>query len=131
MSASVLVFNYDPLLAQIELKHIRTEHMEKDAQEHLYHTKRCRRYRWPLESSLLCQLILSIHCNLPFYAQTAIFFSKLYSCGIHVIPVTVIIIVFILLHEKFLQFDWLRAVVFQLNLKYLQVKITNSLLVVV
>ena len=24
---------------------------------------------------------------------------------------------FILLHEKFLQFDWLRAVVFQLNLK--------------
>ena len=32
---------------------------------------------------------------------------------------------FILLHEKFLQFDWLRAVVFQLNLKYLDVKITN------
>ena len=28
----------------------------------------------------------------------------------------------ILLHEKFLQFDWLRAVVFQLNLKYLHVK---------
>ena len=27
----------------------------------------------------------------------------------------------ILLHEKFLQFDWLRAVVFQLNLKYLLV----------
>ena len=25
----------------------------------------------------------------------------------------------ILLHEKFLQFDWLRAVVLQLNLKYL------------
>ena len=25
---------------------------------------------------------------------------------------------FILLHKKFLQFDWLRAVVFQLNLKY-------------
>ena len=33
--------------------------------------------------------------------------------------------VVILLHEKFLQFDWLRAVVFQLNLKYLHVKITN------
>ena len=32
---------------------------------------------------------------------------------------------FILLHEKLLQFDWLRAVVFQLNLKYLHVKITN------
>ena len=27
---------------------------------------------------------------------------------------------FILLREKLLQFDWLRAVVFQLNLKYLQ-----------
>ena len=37
----------------------------------------------------------------------------------------------ILLHEKFLQFDWLRAVVFQLNLKYLHVKITNHLRVVV
>ena len=37
----------------------------------------------------------------------------------------------ILLHEKFLQFDWLRAVVFQLNLKYLLVKITNLLRVVV
>ena len=32
---------------------------------------------------------------------------------------------FTLLHEKFLQFEWLRAVVFQLNLKYLHVKITN------
>ena len=37
----------------------------------------------------------------------------------------------ILLREKFLQFDWLRAVVFQLNLKYLHVKITNLLGVVV
>ena len=39
--------------------------------------------------------------------------------------------VLILLHEKFLQFDWLRAVVFQLNLKYLHVKITNLSRVVV
>ena len=39
--------------------------------------------------------------------------------------------VFILLHEKFLQFDWLRTVVFQLNLKYLHVKITNLLPVVI
>ena len=38
---------------------------------------------------------------------------------------------FIPLHEKFLQFDWLRAVVFQLNLKYLHVKITNLFQVVV
>ena len=41
------------------------------------------------------------------------------------------IIFFILLHEKFLQFDWLRAVVFELNLKYLHVKIINLLRVVV
>ena len=34
---------------------------------------------------------------------------------------------FILLHEEFLQFDWLRAVVFQLNLEYLHVKTTNLL----
>ena len=38
---------------------------------------------------------------------------------------------FILLHEKFLLFDWLRAVVFQLNWKYLHVKITKPLWVVV
>ena len=31
------------------------------------------------------------------------------------------------LYEKFLRFDWLRAVAFQLNLKYLHVKITNLL----
>ena len=37
----------------------------------------------------------------------------------------------ILLYEKFLQFDWLRAVVIQLNLKYLHVKITNLVWVVV
>ena len=36
-----------------------------------------------------------------------------------------------LLHDLFLQFDWLRAVVFQLDLKYLHVKITNLLWVVV
>ena len=37
----------------------------------------------------------------------------------------------ILLHEKFLQFNWLRAAVFPLNLKYLHVKITNLLWVLV
>ena len=37
----------------------------------------------------------------------------------------------ILLHKKLLQFDWLKAVVFQLNLKYLHEKITNLLRVVV
>ena len=34
---------------------------------------------------------------------------------------------FILIPETFLQFDWLRADVFQLNLKYLHVKITVTL----
>ena len=33
----------------------------------------------------------------------------------------------ILLHKKFLPFDWLRAEVFQLNLKYLRVKITVTM----
>ena len=37
---------------------------------------------------------------------------------------------FILLHEKFRQFDWLRAVAFELTLKYLHAKITNLLRVV-
>ena len=46
------------------------------------------------------------------------------------LPIITIIIV-ILLHEEFLQFDWLRAVVFQLNFKYLHVKITKPLWVVV
>ena len=35
------------------------------------------------------------------------------------------------LGAKFPQFDWPRAVVFQLNLKYLRVKITNLLRIVV
>ena len=47
-----------------------------------------------------------------------------------VLPDSVLIFL-ILLHEKFLQFDWLRAVVFQLNLKYLHVKISKPLRVVV
>ena len=34
----------------------------------------------------------------------------------------------ILLHEKFLPFDWLRADVFQLNLKYLVVE-TNNIMI--
>ena len=54
------------------------------------------------------------------------------ACAVSIIHLkTTIIIDIILLHEKFLQFDWLRAVVFQLNLKYLHVKITNLLRVVV
>ena len=37
------------------------------------------------------------------------------------------IIIVILLPEKFLPFDWLRAEVFHLNLKYLHVKITVTI----
>ena len=37
------------------------------------------------------------------------------------------IIIVVLLPEKFLPFDWLRADVFQLNLKYLDVKITVTI----
>ena len=44
---------------------------------------------------------------------------------------TVQFLKFTLLHEKFLQSDWLRAVVFQLNFNYLHVKITKPLRVVV
>ena len=36
-----------------------------------------------------------------------------------------------LLHETFVQFDWLRTVVFHLNLTYLHVKIAKFLRVVV
>ena len=50
-----------------------------------------------------------------------------HHCLDTVIIIIVTIIIIILLHEKFLQFDWLRAVVFQLNLKYLHVKITKLL----
>ena len=54
------------------------------------------------------------------------------KCSLNFIPLLPVVITpFILLHEKFLQFDWLRAVVFQLNLKYPHVKITNLLWVVV
>ena len=50
--------------------------------------------------------------------------SMLHVC-IYSFYIYLFIYLFILLHEKFLQFDWLRAVVFQLNLKYLHVKITT------
>ena len=36
-------------------------------------------------------------------------------------------LMFILLPEKFLPFDWLRGEVFQLNLKYLNAKITVTM----
>ena len=59
------------------------------------------------------------------------------SCSLDPVPTSLVVecmdelLPFILLHKKLLQFDWLRAVVFQLILKYLNVKITNLLWVVV
>ena len=59
-------------------------------------------------------------------------FDKYFIKRINIITTIVHISqVIILLYEKLLQFDWLRAVVFQLNLKYLHVKITKLLQVVV
>ena len=59
-------------------------------------------------------------------------FVSLYTAFVENILVLFgVIMSIILLHEKFLQFDWLRAVVFQFNLKYLHVEITKPLWVVV
>ena len=72
--------------------------------------------------------------SLAAYPQMACVLTALFENYSFITEITTIkcnIICFILLHEKFLQFDWLRAVVFQLNLKYLHVKITNLLRVVV
>ena len=49
---------------------------------------------------------------------TATFFGHQGGCCGEVQP--------IILHKKFLQFDWLRAVVFQINSKYLHVKIITN-----
>ena len=54
-----------------------------------------------------------------------VFYKFIRGAVLHNFLVIVIISIIILLHEKFLQFDWLRAVVFQRNLKYLHVKITT------
>ena len=65
--------------------------------------------------------ILTVHTR----QQIAVMCCCNVTCRLWCVPT------FIPLHEKFLQFDWLRAVVFQLNLKYLHVKITKPLQIVV
>ena len=67
--------------------------------------------------SRACSLF-DVRLVLQYAAETAV------ACNVEITS-------FIPLHEKFLQLDWLRVVVFQLNLKYLHVKITNLLRVVV
>jgi len=73
-------------------------------------------------------------CTCLPYCHSFIILSKFVAISSvlrHFFEATCMLLVVILLREKFLQFDWLRAVVFQLNLKYLHVKITNILRVVV
>ena len=69
--------------------------------------------------------VMSLVSDAPKSIKTMTIYSKYFTVCFDSIPG------FILLHEKLLQFDWLRAVVFQLNLKYLHVKITNLLRVLV
>ena len=61
--------------------------------------------------------------------ETILKYHEWYLCQISLL--IMLLPILIPLHEKFLQFDWLRAVVFHLNLKYLHVKITKPLRVVV
>ena len=65
-------------------------------------------------SSIGCHFVI-IKLPWPILVTTAII-SDQPKTGISVV---------ILLHDKFLQFVWLRAVVFQLNLKYLHVYCEN------
>ena len=65
--------------------------------------------------------------DLHFFLKKKAFFNRLNFD----IKQKKMVFMFILSHEKFLQFDWLREVVFQLNLKYLHLKITKLLQVVV
>ena len=65
--------------------------------------------------------ILTVHTR----RQIAVMCCYNVTCHVWCVPT------FIPLHEKFLQFDWFRAVVFQQKLKYLHVKITKPLQVLV
>ena len=80
-------------------------------------------YIWPLWPFVFCvqwlkQCNYSVDQSAPLTGFQTDFTSN-FSCS----SITAII----LLHEKSLQFDWLRAEVFHLNLKYLHGKITNLL----
>ena len=75
----------------------------------------------------LCSCSLSFSLSIIFTILAANIFRFLTTVLIFSCCVSSVI----LPQEKFMQFDWPRAVVFQLNLKYLHVKITNLLWVVV
>ena len=70
-------------------------------------------------SAKKARLRIVLSNNLSVYSWMSVNVGEMLSCR-YIHPL-------ILLHKKFLQFDWLRAVVYQLNLKYLHVKITNRL----
>ena len=82
---------------------------------------------WLLVCLWIMPLMLRTHSWL-YLAHDTVGFLTAFHCYCFILSHSIISL--ILLHEKFLQFDWLRTVVFQLNLKYLHVKITNLLLVV-
>ena len=72
-------------------------------------------------------------CSNLIYFSCVLFFFLSFRSRIYFIVYILVfsLLPFLLLDEKFLQFDGFRAVVFQLNLKYLHLKITNLLWVVV
>ena len=62
--------------------------------------------------------VYDVHQDIP--RQTTVFSPFVNFILVHSINnENICVEIFILLHEKFLQFEWLRAVVFQLNLKHL------------
>ena len=76
---------------------------------------------WNRKGNINIRIIFNLmHNNHQFLKNLALYVHKYYYNFF-----------IILLHQKFLQFDGLRAAVFQLNLKYLHVKIWNHLWVVV
>ena len=67
--------------------------------------------------------------SFPFASSTSTpFILNIEPCNITFLSIiTVINTIILLLPEKFLPFDWLRTEVFWLNLKYLYVKITVTM----
>ena len=78
--------------------------------------------------SLFVSLVFGKNCPEYFMSKNAL--DQIAFCAFHLFLVEISVELrpnayvsgfpVIPLHEKFLQFDWLGAVVFQLNLKYLQ-----------
>ena len=96
----------------------------------LYNIRQIRKYLSAESTKCLIHAFVTSHldyCNALLYKLPQYQYDRLQN----VLNAAARVTCFILLLEKFLQFDWPRAVVFQLNLKYLHVKITNLRRVVV